>query len=452
MEETRVIDFTETYEFQGSALPTGSMLLGGKFRIDRQIGSGGFGITYLAEDIYLCRAVVIKECYTDAFCVRFGNDVRVSAPRYEKQYRKTVEMFMLEARSIAKLRHPNVVTVHQVFEENMTAYMVLDLIEGRDLADIIDSDDELLSPDQVYEILVKVLDGVDLVHRHDLLHRDISPDNILLNKWGSPCLIDFGAAREDASQAAKDVSTMLVVKDGYSPYEFYVSGSFQGPCSDLYALGATIYHLVSGETPPNSQTRVAQMTDNEPDPYEPLAGRFPQYETVFLEAVDKSLRVAPKERMQSAKEWLDLIEQDRKKVKVVKIPEALGLGKTLSELIEETNKHVLNGAPQPKTTGHTPAASPEEDSFRPAWVDEFNRETVEADRRRREDERLAVHAAQVAELARQAAVAKRAQEAVAKRAQEARIEQVREAERKRQQEAIEVAESRTIRNWVSRAK
>ena len=444
MEETRVIDFADAYDNQGPALPTGSELLDGKFRIDRQIGSGGFGITYLAEDIYLRRAVVIKECYPDTFCIRFGDDVMVSSPRYEAQYRKTVEMFMREARSIALLRHPNVVTVHQVFEENKTAYMVLDLIDGRDLADIIDSDDELLSPDQVYEILVKVLDGVDLVHRSDLLHRDISPDNILIDKWGSPSLIDFGAAREEASQKDKDVSTMLVVKDGYSPHEFYVTGSVQGPSSDLYALGATIYHLISGEAPPNSQTRVAQLTDNNPDPYEPLVGRFPQYEHVFLEAVDKALRVAPRERMQSAKEWLDLIEQDRKKVKVVQIPEAMSLSKTLSELIEETNKHVMDAAPQPKKVATVPTETTEEESFRPVWLEEFNRETVEADQRRREDERLAVHAAQMAEIARKAAIAKIAEEA--------RIEQVRAAEKQRRQKVTEAAENRTILDWVSRAK
>lgn len=444
MEETRIIDLDDAYDHQGPALPTGSELLDGKFRIDRQIGSGGFGITYLAEDIYLRRAVVIKECYSDAFCIRFGDDVMVSAPRYEAQYRKTVDMFMREARSIAKLRHPNIVTVHQVFEENQTAYMVLDLIDGRDLADIIDSEDELLSPDQVYEILIKVLDGVDLVHRNDLLHRDISPDNILLDKWGSPSLIDFGAAREDASQNAKDVSTMLVVKDGYSPHEFYISGSVQGPSSDLYALGATIYHLVSGEAPPNSQTRVAKLTNNEDDPCEPLVGRFPQYERAFLEAIDKALRLAPRERLQSAKEWLELIEQDRKKVNVVKIPQAMRLSKTLSTLIEETNKHVMSTAISVPEQTPKPVAKTEEETFRPAWVDEFNRETVEAEKRRREAEAAAALAAARAEAARKAEAARLTEET--------RVEQVREAEKQRRQKAAEAAESRNILDWMTRAK
>lgn len=379
MEETRIIDRSETYDLEGAALPMGADLLGGKFKIVRQIGSGGFGITYLAQDIYLERNVVIKECFPESLCFRFGNQLRVSSPKNTEPLRKVVHMFMREACSIAKLRHPNIVGVHQVFEENETAYMVLDLIHGRDLMDIIDDDHEALVPDQVREILVKTLDAIDLVHRNDLLHRDISPDNILLDKWGSPVLIDFGAAREDASSKTRDVSTMLVVKDGYSPHEFYISGGKQAPCSDLYALGATMFHLISGEAPPNSQTRVAELTDGRSDPYQPLVGRFPQYDPAFLEAIDTAMCVPPKDRVQSAKEWLKRIEQDRKKVKQVQIPESRSLSKTLSELVSETNKHVFNAAPVKEV--EKPVVVPPatgEKVFKPAWVEEFNRETEEA--------------------------------------------------------------------------
>ncbi|MDP5361105.1 MAG: serine/threonine protein kinase [Paracoccaceae bacterium] len=406
MEETRIIDRSESYDVEVSGLPMGADLLDGKFKIVRQIGSGGFGITYLAQDIYLERNVVIKECFPESLCFRFGNQVRVSSARNESPFRKIVHMFMREACSIAKLRHPNIVGVHQVFEENETAYMVLDLIHGRDLMDIIYDDHEALVPDQVREILVKALDAIDLVHRNDLLHRDISPDNILLDKWGSPVLIDFGAAREDASTKTRDVSTMLVVKDGYSPHEFYVTGGKQAPCSDLYALGATMYHLISGEAPPNSQTRVAELTDGKPDPYVPLVGRFPQYERTFLEAIDTAMCVPPKDRVQSAKDWLKLIEQDRKKVKAVQIPESRSLSKTLSELVSETNKHVFNTQPQEIEKPRKPEPVAAEKSFRPAWVEEFNRETEEAARRQREEQAAA--AAAVAHAAHQARLAEAA--------------------------------------------
>ncbi len=430
MEETRIINVAETYEAQSPALAAGEDLHGGKFKIDCQLGSGGFGITYLAKDSYLERDVVIKECFPETFCFRFGNEVKVASERFNAQYRRSVDMFMLEARSIAKIRHPNVVTVHQVFEENDTAYMVLDLIEGRDLADIIEAEDEVLSPTQVHEILVKILDAIGLVHGHDLLHRDISPDNILLDKWGSPALIDFGAAREDASQKTNDVSTMLVVKDGYSPHEFYVAGGKQGPHSDLYALAATMYHLISGEAPADSQTRVAALTDQQPDPCVPLAGRFPQYEKSFLEAVDKAMSVAPRARFQSAEEWRVAIEMESPKVRVVPIPKAKQYSKTLSELIEETNKQVLSTpiepveAPQP-----TEVSQPRDNVFRPAWVDEFNRETLEEAERKRAAEEAARKAVREAEEARLREEAEQARAAT-------------EAER------LEAEKSRGLLDWV----
>ncbi|KQB95490.1 protein kinase [Loktanella sp. 1ANDIMAR09] len=443
MQETRIIDPSQIYESQGQGLPTGLELLDGKFKIDRQIGAGGFGITYLAMDTFLERPVVIKECFPASVCMRFGNRVTVNAPSHDAQYRQIVEMFMREARSIAKLRHPNIVSVHQAFEENGTAYMVLDLFEGRDLLDVIEDDNDALSPDQVRDILVKVLDAIELVHSNDLLHRDISPDNILLDKWGTPALIDFGAAREDASQKTNAVSKMLVVKDGYSPHEFYVAGGVQGPCSDLYALAATMYHLITGEAPPDSQIRVSAMAGGEPDPYEPIAGRFPQYETAFLAAIDQAMRVSPKERIQSAKDWLDLIAQETKKVKSVKIPENKTLTKTLSELIEETNKHVLSEDAQKRVETPAPRkeAMPKRDGFKPAWVDEFNRETFEAEEQRR----LEAARAAAIEAARQAKEARLAEEARLAALVEQEAEQV-------QQHAEDERISSKILEWVSRGR
>ena len=379
MDETRIIDFPIAEDDEGQALPSGSQLLNGKFKIEQQVGSGGFGITYLAKDIYLDRDVVIKECFPGAFCARFGTQVRVRSARYKEQHRTIVEMFMREARSIAKLRHPNIVSVHQVFEENQTAYMVLDLINGRDLLDIIEDESEPLSPDQVRDILVKTLDAIDLIHRNDLLHRDISPDNILLDKWGSPSLIDFGAALEQASASSGDVAAMMVVKDGYSPHEFYTAQGKQEPCSDLYALGATIYHLIAGEAPPNSQSRLSALADAAQDPYNPLAGRFPEYEATFLEALDKALSVPLKDRITSAKDWLSMIETESKKVKTVKIPTPKKVSQLLSELVQETNEHVLKSPPKRHPVEVRPVSLPKQDTYRPAWVEEFNRETTETE-------------------------------------------------------------------------
>ncbi|WP_084625768.1 serine/threonine protein kinase [Loktanella sp. S4079] len=360
---------------RSEALPNGTALLGDQFTIRRRLGNGGFGITYLARDNYLERSVVIKECYPEVFCRRDGKNVFVRSDSHYEKYRSIVSMFMKEARTIAKMRHPNIVGVHRIFEDNETAYMVLDLIEGRDLLNIIKDDEQQLKPKQIKKILVKLLDAVDLVHRQDLLHRDISPDNILLDKWGSPVLIDFGAAREEASRETRELSAVLVVKDGYSPQEFYFAGGKQGPSSDLYALGATFYHLISGKAPPNSQTRMAEFASQNPDPCEPLAGRFDEYEPEFLEAIDKAMSILPKNRIQSAREWSDIIDSDKRdRIKPLLLKPSDNLGETLTRLVSETNEYVRNSQPHQEQVVTQRVVEPAQKHV-PDWVKEFNEET-----------------------------------------------------------------------------
>ncbi len=364
---------------RSEALPDGTHLLGDQFTVERALSNGGFGITYLARDNYLDRRVVIKECYPEVFCMRQGKNVLVRSDQHKEKYRTIVKMFMREARSIAKMRHPNIVGVHRIFEDNQTAYMVLDLIHGRDLLSIVNDKNKPLPPAQIKEILIKVLDAVDLVHQNDLLHRDISPDNILLDKWGSPFLIDFGAAREEASRETRAVSSVLIVKDGYSPQEFYFAGGKQGPSSDLYALGATFYHLISGVAPPNSQTRMAEFAGRNPDPCEPLAGRFPEYDRAFLEAIDKAMQILPKARIQSAREWLNIINKEGERVKPLKVNSRFDLNKTLTRLVSETNEYVLNSEPRTPKSQPLELKPTEAKPVRaPGWVQEFNHETGKA--------------------------------------------------------------------------
>jgi serine/threonine protein kinase len=379
---TRVFE-DEDHEERSEALPDGTPLLGDQFTIDRALSNGGFGITYLAKDNFLDRDVVIKECYPEVFCMRRGKDVLVRSDQHAEKYRTIVQMFMREARSIAKMRHPNIVGVHRIFEDNQTAYMVLDLIQGRDLLSIINDEHDPLPPEQIKEVLIKCLDAVDLVHRNDLLHRDISPDNILLDKWGNPFLIDFGAAREEASRETRAVSAVLIVKDGYSPQEFYFAGGKQGPSSDLYALGATFYHLISGEAPPNSQTRMAEFAGNNPDPCEPLAGRFPEYDLAFLQAIDKAMQILPKSSIQSATEWLNINNKEGEQVKPLEVAtNRFDLGRTLTRLVSETNEYVLNSEPrepkpEPKPVQRVLKEVKERPTSQPEWAEEFNTETTE---------------------------------------------------------------------------
>jgi serine/threonine protein kinase len=287
-------------------LKPGTQLLDGHYTITGFLNSGGFGITYLAKDS-VDRTVVIKECFPNAFCRRSSAIVRARSRKHQTEFRDFVGNFVEEARSLARLVHPNIVGVHQVFEDNDTAYMAIDFINGRDLHDILDSTDQAFTPAEIVTLLKKMLSAVEFIHQVGILHRDISPDNILIDTTGNPVLIDFGAASEQQARATRVLTGRRVVKDGYSPQEFYLTGAEQWPSSDLYSLGATFYHVITGKPPAESQRRLARVAEGEADPYEPLAGRFAGFPAGFLESIDKSVRVMPKERIQSASDWLEMI-------------------------------------------------------------------------------------------------------------------------------------------------
>ena len=346
-------------------LPVGTRLLGGQYVIERYLGSGGFGITYVARDS-LDRQVVIKECFPEALCQRKNRTVVERSRTSKGQFHSIVEMFVREARSLAKLHHRNIVGVHQVFKDNETAYMALDLIEGRDLLDIVDT--QGMRPDyaDIKSMLWQILDAIAVVHDEDMLHRDISPDNILIDVSGSPVLIDFGAAREEASKKSRALSAVQVVKDGYSPQEFYVAGSQQGAYSDLYALAATFVHVISGAAPPNSQMRLAAIADKKPDPYVPLVGRVDGYPDAFLRALDQAMAVLPKDRIQSARDWMARIGDTSG-------PRALQTAKTSERDIEKTVTQLIaiaqqEAVPMERAAPKTPEPKTPDAAPKPAEV------------------------------------------------------------------------------------
>jgi serine/threonine protein kinase len=370
------------------ALPVGTNLCGDQFTITSRLSAGGFGITYRAKDNFLGRIIVIKECFSDDFCLRSGKHVIARNEASAVHFKSIAEMFIREARSLAKLRHPNIVGVHRAFEENGTAYMALDLIDGCDLDQVLAVNAATLPPKGVKDMLLRLLDAIETIHDQDLLHRDISPDNIVIEKDGNPVLIDFGAARGDASRRTRAVSSLLVVKDGYSPQEFYMAGSIQEPCSDLYALASTFYHVLSGEAPPNSQVRMVDVASQKPDPCVPLAGRIEGYAPAFLEAIDAAMQPLPRDRLQSASEWIDMIlgsettdvtetAPDPAVAKAADLPPK-ELAASLSQLIEETNEEVRKT--RAILVEPAPEAAPEpRRTSAPEWVEEFNQEALEQD-------------------------------------------------------------------------
>lgn len=328
------------------SLAPGTELLGGQYTIERYLSSGGFGITYLARDS-LDRPVVIKECYPEALCSRTNKSVRARSTAHVGEFQSLVSMFVREARSIAKLKHPNIVGVHQVFEDNQTAYMALDLIDGQDLQCLIEEGCKDFTPERIQKLLITLLHAIATVHDQDMLHRDISPDNVLLDKWGNPILIDFGAAREQASKKSRAISALLVVKDGYSPQEFYISGGRQGPSSDLYSLAATFVHLITGYAPTNSQNRLAALATNKPDPYQPLAGQFPGYGPEFLASIDQAMAVFPADRIQSAHDWLDRIDPERRKEAArARAQDQADIKDIVAQLVTETAPDIKVATPE----------------------------------------------------------------------------------------------------------
>lgn len=287
-------------------LKPGTELMHGQYTIESFLAAGGFGITYLARDS-LNRRVVIKECFPGNFCRRQNVSVMPRSRAHQSELSSIVRLFAQEAMSLAKASHPNIVGVHQVFEENNTSYMALDFVQGRDLLEILKEDPESLTPDQVSGYLEKVLGAVQHIHDLGMLHRDISPDNVIISEANEPILIDFGAAREDSTSdqnVTRMLSALRVVKDGYSPQEFYISGSTQGPSCDLYSLAASFYHVITQEMPPDSQARLHARAANEDDPYVSLGDKVEGYSRNFVTALDKAMGILPNERMQSANDWL----------------------------------------------------------------------------------------------------------------------------------------------------
>lgn len=331
----------------------GTSLLHGQYVIERYLVRGGFGITYLARDS-LERRVVIKECFPNSICYRKKGQVVARTREQTKQFESITRHFLREARRLSRLKHANIVGVHQVFEENNTAYMALDYLDGIDLLMVIEEEPERLTPSLIQSLLKQSLNAIRYIHDHGILHRDISPDNFLLDWDDNLTLIDFGAAREHVTKAHRALSALLAVKDGYSPHEFYVPGVSQTEASDLYALGATFYHVLTGEAPPHSQERLAATASDSGDTYVPLVGRIEGFEDDFLAMIDRALNVFPEGRPQSAKEWLDVIEHrapiqaeqaSAKEEPTADVRDDEPMTRVLSRLVEDTNRDLEQGKP-----------------------------------------------------------------------------------------------------------
>ncbi|MDZ7702944.1 MAG: protein kinase [Trueperaceae bacterium] len=233
-------------------LKTGHKLANGRYSVGRVLGQGGFGITYQGADTRLGRSVAIKELFPEG-ATRRGSQLVAPLSRGSGSFAEVKTRFTEEAQLLAQFNHPGIVAVLGVFEENQTAYIVMEFLRGETLAQRVQRGGPLMVGEGL-ELALRLADALDVVHQAGLLHRDIKPDNILLEDAGRAVLIDFGSAR--AYSQDQTVSHTRLVTPGYAPPEQYTSQARFGPYTDLYALAATLYHALSGQQPPPATDRL----------------------------------------------------------------------------------------------------------------------------------------------------------------------------------------------------
>ena len=236
-------------------LKKGAVLEGGKYRIERLLGQGGFGITYLAVQSGLERKVAIKEFFMKDLCNRDAETFQVSVPSSGSQelVDKFKKKFLKEAQMISEYKHPNIVNIHDVFEENGTAYYVMSYLECGSLASLALP----LSYDMAIGYIRQIASALSYIHRRNTIHLDVKPANVLIDRDGNAVLIDFGISKRYDGHGGQTSTTPVGVSNGYAPIEQYsqLVNRFT-PATDIYSLGATLYKLLTGITPPESSLLV----------------------------------------------------------------------------------------------------------------------------------------------------------------------------------------------------
>lgn len=284
-------DFTESV-----SLPRGTVLCGGKYIIERKIGSGGFGITYQAVQMGLNRKVCIKEYFLNGSCVRNTRMRTVHCePSNMAVYEKFRQAFVNEARMVASLRHPNIVEVIDIFDQYNTSYMVMPFIEGISLNERVKKYGAL-SYDEAVNYLAQVGGAVAYIHERNILHRDIKPDNIMLTADYKAVLIDFGSAREFMNNKTQRHTVMLT--HGFAPSEQYTENGRRGYYTDIYSLGATFYFALTGQIPVDS---MARLVERMPEPREYV----PDIPEEANRTIMKAMQLMPENRHQDMQEFMD---------------------------------------------------------------------------------------------------------------------------------------------------
>jgi WD40 repeat protein len=285
-----------------TALPPAYQL--GEYVIQCELGKGGFGITYLADDSKLGSAVAIKEYFPQGIAFRDDNKQikpKASNPQAVKDYKWGLEQFLQEAQALARFKHNHIVRVLRFMELNGTAYMIMEYYEGESLAEFLDKKGGKLTEPEFSRIFIPILNGLQAVHAAGLLHLDIKPDNIYLCNDGRPILIDFGSARQTTKDAAS--VERIALTPAYAAIEQWPNKGQQGAWTDIFSLGAAMYRCISGKEPIDALRRYQTLVKHKADPLIPATKlKDSGYSKYICECIDWAINIYPKHRPSGARE------------------------------------------------------------------------------------------------------------------------------------------------------
>lgn len=273
-----------------------------RYIVGKAIGYGGFGVTYIGWDALLEHKVAIKEYMPSEFSTRaLGTKaVTVFGGKKSDQFSCGLRRFHDEAKMLAKYNsEEGIVSVYDSFEENGTAYIIMELLDGISFADYLKQETQI-PYDKAVQLILPIIRSLETIHAQNVLHRDIAPDNLILTKDGKVKLIDFGAARFVTSSQH---SMSVLIKPGYTPEEQYSSHSEQGPYTDIYALGSVLYRMITGETPPDSLERGAYYEKNKKDMLTPISALVKDVPENIQNAIYNAICVRAADRTQTMEDF-----------------------------------------------------------------------------------------------------------------------------------------------------
>lgn len=298
---------------KSQGLRPGAFLRHGTYRIERVLGQGGFGITYLATDTALEKKVAIKEFFPKDYCDRESttSHVTLGTQSANEFVNKLKAKFLKEARNIAKFDYSGIIKIHAAFEENNTAYYVMDYIEGMSLSEMVKRYGPL-SEDRALEYIIKVGHALEYVHSNKINHLDVKPANIMVRRSDNmPILIDFGLSKQYDSEGNQTSTTPTGISHGYAPIEQYNDGGVKefSPQTDLYSLAATLYYILSGVTPPQA----TKLFEDELT--------FPvTIPTNLIPVISKAMASGRKNRHKSISEFINDINGGNEETKIKSTP------------------------------------------------------------------------------------------------------------------------------------